>query len=121
MPRVLYIIKPKEKTLHQLKDDLEATLSSIGLEKLGRVGNFEVAGPAFPSNYAFESAGEGGFLLTYGENGRTFKDTSRRDTVTTHVTFVPIGATGSLVQRTYEHLKIFGDEMGYKVFENKFN
>ena len=117
MTRLFRIKKSESEDMPEFSDNLEKALEGIGLENAGRIGKWAVAGPRFPSTYGFESAGEGGFIVEYEENQEVYSDISRSDAINVDAVLVPLGATGSLVQRTYEHLKQVSAERGYEASE----
>jgi hypothetical protein len=105
MSRILNLRKQPDEDMQSFRNWLERELESIGLENSGRVGEFEVAGPNFPSTYIFESSGEGGFVVEYAEAKKVYEDSTRTSTTHSDAGLIPVGATGSLVQRVYGHLK----------------
>jgi len=112
--RRLYIGRTDEGHMVDFIDRLEKSLESIGLENLRFLGKFI---NAYTGAYGFQSTGEGGFVVEFEENqevrfnGELFTD-NRIDAV-----IRPIGATGSLIQRTYEHLKEECKKRGYFYLE----
>jgi hypothetical protein len=119
MTRILRIKRSESEDMLTFSDNLEKALEQIGLENIGRLGTWHTAGPRFPSTYGFESTGEGGFIVEYEENHEVCRDISRSGTIKVDAILVPLGATGSLVQRTYEHLKQVSVERGYEASEMK--
>jgi hypothetical protein len=102
--RILHLRKKTTEDMPTFQDRLEKQLSEIGLEDLGRFGRWTSGGSRFPSTHGFESIGEGGFVVEYEENKKTYTEHSNRDTTETDATIIPIGATGSLVERTFKSL-----------------
>lgn len=122
MARVLHIKKPENVEMQELKNKLDDLLTSgLGLEKLGRIGTWQVGDGNFPSICAFQSAGEGGFIVEYCPATRVNLDTSQRNQELVDVSIDPIGTTGSLIHRVYNKLKDEFITQGYQTFDVTFN
>jgi|SRR3989344_2525853 len=104
MARLLNVRRNDGESMDSLRNRLESELESIGVDYVGRIGNFE-ATSRFPSAYVFESPGEGGFVLEYDKGMRVSLVEEDSPSAVADVVLVPVGATGSLVQRVYSHLK----------------
>ena len=103
MVRVLHIKKSEFFEMSELKDKLENLLTrELGLEKLGRIDTWQVGDGNFPSIYAFQSAGEGGFIVEYRPATRINLDISQRNQELVDVSINPIGTTGSMTHMVYK-------------------
>ncbi len=121
MTRLLRITKLKSEDMSTFSDNLEKVLEGLGLDSIGRIGNYHTAGPQFPSTYGFESTGEGGFIVDFDEGKMANSGFSQSSTIETDAIIIPLGATGSLVQRVYDRLEQVGKESGYMVSEMRVN
>jgi hypothetical protein len=101
--RILHINCREGEDLSRFQKRLENEFRTLGLRDYGRVGHWEVAGPRFPSTYVVESSGEGGFVVEYGRTEVRLSDSG--DTKFVDASLIPVGTTGSLVQRVYSELK----------------
>ncbi len=122
MVRVLHIKKPEVFEMSEVKEQLEDLLTrELGLEKMGRIDTWQVGEGNFPSIYAFQSAGEGGFIVEYRPATRVNIRHLGKDSEIVDVSIDPIGTTGSLLHRVYSRLKDeFTTDGGYKTFDVNF-
>ncbi|GEM_PF-5293159 len=119
MTRIFRIKKSEAEGMPTFRINLERALEESGLENIGRIETGGVTNQRFPITYGFESAGEGGFIVQYEEGLELYSALSERDIIKVDATLCPLGATGSLVQRTYEYLKQVSAKRGYETSEMK--
>ncbi len=122
MVRVLHIKKPENVEMQELKDKLEDLLQNdLGLEKLGRIGTWNIGDGNFPSIYGYQSAGEGGFIVEYRPATRVNIRHLGKDSEIVDVSIDPIGTTGSLLHKVYTAIENeFTTDGGYKTFDVNF-
>lgn len=110
MKRLLGIKRSATENMPTFSENLRKGLEGIGLDYLGLMTGHE------EETHAFESPGEGGFIIYYQEDQRFKIWDSNNIFERVDAIITPIGVTTSLIQRTYGYLKRLSEDKGYKWF-----